>query len=140
MPHRAIFKLGDPDVVRLILNRCAVCIDERLPDATSRVIVGAIASTLADTTLRPHTASRVQVRLPYKILSDSHFLVELLPHELVTAACAALPSVCAIVSATHVLCVVNVLDQPVELRAGTPIAAISLVTPEATPSFNSAAI
>ena len=110
-PHSAIFELGTPDVVRLKLDRCSVCIKKRLPDATPHVIVKAIASTLADTTLPPHTASRVQVRLPFKVLGDSHFLVEQLPHELATAACAALPSICAIVGATHVLFVVNMSDK-----------------------------
>ena len=140
-PDRAIFELGTPDVVRLKLGRCSVCIEERLPDATPRVIVGAVASTLADTTLIAHTASRVQVRLPSKVLGDSHFFVEPLPHELATAACAALPSVCAIVGATHVLSVVNMSDKQMYLSAGTPIAAVTSVTPQlSTTSPNSAAI
>ena len=128
-PHRAIFKLSAPDVVRLKLDRCSVCIEERLPDATPRVIVGAVASTIADTTLPPHTARRVEVRLPFKVLGDSHFLVEPLTHELATAACAALPSVCAIVGATQVLSIVN-MDKQMYLRDGTFIAADSSVTPQ----------
>ena len=139
-PHRANFELGAPYVVRLKLDRCFVCIKERLPDATLRVIVGAVASTVADKTLPSHTASRVQVRLPSKVLGDSHFIVEPVPHELATAACAALLSVCAIVGATHVLSVVNVSDKQINFRAGTPIVAISPVTPQATASPNSAAI
>ena len=139
-PHRANFELGNPDVVQLKLDRCRVCVEERLPDATPRVIVGVVASTLADTTLPPHTASRVQVRLPSKVLGDSHFLAEPLPRELATAACAVLPSVCAIIGATYMLSVVNLSDAPVDLRAGTPIVAISPVTPQATASPNSAAI
>ena len=47
---------------------------------------------------------------------------------------------CAIIGATHVLSVVNVSDKPVLPRAGTPIAAISPVTPQATAFSNSAAI
>ena len=138
--HRAIFELGAFDVVRLKLDWCSVCIEERLPDATPRVIVGAVASTLADTTLPPHTASRVQDRLPSKVLGDSHFFVEPLPHELATAACALLPSVYAIVGATNVLSVVNVSDKQINLRAGIPVAAISPVTLQATTSSNCAAI
>ena len=140
-PHRGIFELGSPDVVRLKLDRCSVCIEERLFDATPSVIVGAVASILADTTLPPHTASRVQVCLPSKVLSDSHFLVEPLPHEHATAACAALPFVFAIVGAIHVLSVVNMSDKQMYLLAGTPIAAVSSVTPQlSTTSPNSAAI
>ena len=57
-----------------------------------------------------------------------------LPHELETAACAILLSVCAINGATHVLSVFNVSDKPVDLRAATQIAAISPVTPHKTAS------
>ena len=49
-------------------------------------------------------------------------------------------SVCAIIGATHELSVVNLSDKPVDLRSGTPIAAISFVTPLATAFFNSAAL
>ena len=42
-PHRAIFELGALYVVRLKLDRFSVCVDQRLPDSTPRVIVGAVA-------------------------------------------------------------------------------------------------
>ena len=103
-PHRAIFELGARDVVRLKLDRCSVCIEEPLPDATPRVIVGAVASTLADTTLPPHIASRVQVLLPPKVLGDLHFLAEPHPHELASAACAVFLSVCAIIGVRNHRC------------------------------------
>ena len=140
-PHRAIYVLGAPEVVRLKLDRCSVCVEERLPDSTLRVIVGAVASTLVDTTLPPHTASRVQVCLPPKVLGDSHFLAEPLLHELATASCAALPSVCTIIGPTNVLSVVSLSDKPVNLCAGTPIAAVSSLTPkQLSQSSNTAAI
>ena len=140
-PHRAIFELGAPDVVRLKLDRCSVCVEERLPDATPRVIFKAVASTRADKTLPPHTASGGQVCLPPKVLGDLHFIAYPLPHKLATAACTALPSVCAIVGATHVLSVVNMSDKQIYLRAGTRIAAVSFITPQlSTTSPNSAAI
>ena len=108
---------------------------------TQREVVGAVASIFVDTTLPPHAASRVQVRLPSKVLGDSHFLAEPLPHELATASCAALPSVCAIIGATHVLSVVNLSDKPVNLCAGTPIATVcSLTLKQSSPSSNPAAI
>ena len=75
-----------------------------------------------------------------KVLGNSHFLVEPLPHELATAAFAVFPSVCAINGATHLLSVVNVSDKIVDLRARTLIAALSPVTPQATASSISAAI
>ena len=88
-----------------------------------------------------HTASRVQVRLPPKVFGVSHFLVEPLPHELATAACAVSPSVCTIIGETYVLSDVNVPDTPVDFRAGIPIAAVSSVTPQlSTTSSNSAAL
>ena len=73
-PHRANFKFGAPYVVQLKLDMCPVSVvEERLPDATPRVIVGAVASTLADTTLPPHYAARVQVRLPPKYSATRTF-------------------------------------------------------------------
>ena len=55
--------------------------------------------------------------------------------------CAALPSVCSINGATHVLSIVNMSDKPVTLKAGIPIAAVSSVTPPQTAmSTNTAAI
>ena len=78
---------------------------------------------------------------PSKILGDSHFFVEPLPHELATAERAVLASVCAIVGATYVLSVVNMSDKQMYLLAGTPIAAVSSVLPQlSTTSPNSAAI
>ena len=78
---------------------------------------------------------------PPKVLGDSHILAEPLSHELATAACAVLPSVCAIIGATHVLSIVNLSDTPVDLHAGTPIAAVSSITPQLlTTSPNSAAL
>ena len=112
-PYRADFELGAPDVVQLKLDQCPVCVEIRLPDETPPVIVGAVASTLFDTTLTSHTASRLQVRLPPKVLADSHFLVEPISHEIATSSCAAHPSVCALIGATYVLSVVNVSDKPV---------------------------
>ena len=47
-PHRANFELGAPDVVQLKLDRGPVCVEERLPDAMPRVIVGAVDSILVD--------------------------------------------------------------------------------------------
>ena len=139
--HRANIELGAPDVVRLKLDRYPVCIEERLPDATPRVIVGVVASTVFDTTLLLHSSARVQVRLPPKVLGDSHFLFKFLPHKLATAACAVLLSVCAIIDAVHVLPVVNLSDSPVDLRAGTLIAAVSSLTPkQLSLSSNTAAI
>ena len=111
-----------------------------MPVILKRKVVGAVASIITDTTLFPHTAYRVQVRLLTKVLAESHFLVEPLSHEHVTAACAALQSVCAIVGATHVLSVVNVSDKPFDLRASTQIAVISSITLQTTTSSNSAAI
>ena len=117
-----------------------MCIQERLLDALPRVIVGAVASTLADTTLPPaYRKPRISLPTP-KVLGDSDFIVEPLSHEPATAASASLPSVCAIHGATYVLPVVNVSDKQINLRAGTPIAAISFVMPQATASCNSAAI
>ena len=139
-PHRSIFKLGVSDLLRLKLDQCSVCVENRFTDATPHVIVKVVVSILADTTLPPHTVSRVQVRLPSKVLGNSHFVVEPLPHELATAACAALPLVCAIVGATHVLSVVNVSDKQINLRACTSIAAISSVWLQATTSSNFAEI
>ena len=57
-PHRANVELGAADVVQLKLDQCPVFVEERLPDATPRVIVGAVASTLSDTTL-PRTLRAV---------------------------------------------------------------------------------
>ena len=48
---------------------------------------------------------------------------------------------CAIIGATHVLSLVNLSDKPVDLRAGTPITAMSSLTPrQLSPSSNTAAI
>ena len=69
-PHRAIFELAATDVVRLMLDRCRVCVEECLPDETPRLVVNVVASALVDTTLLPCTASRVQVRLLLKVLTD----------------------------------------------------------------------
>ena len=63
-PHRANNELGAPDVVLLKLDRCPVCVEERLPDATPRLFFGTVASVRVDTTLPPGTVSRVQVCLP----------------------------------------------------------------------------
>ena len=79
-PHEAITMTGASDVVRLQLDSCPVCIKERTSVTTQREVVGAVASIFADTTLPPHAASRVQVRLPPKVLGDSHCLAEPLPH------------------------------------------------------------
>ena len=128
-PHRSIFELSAFDVVQLMLDRCPVCVDERLPNATPSVVVKAVASILVDTMLLPRTASRIQGWLPINVLGDSQFLVEPLPHELATEACAVLPSVCAIIGATLVLSVVKLSNTPNYLRAGTPIATVSSVTP-----------
>ena len=50
-------------------------------------------------------------------------------------------SVCTIIGAAYVLSVVNLSDEPVDLRAGTPIAAVSSLTPkQLAPSSNTAAI
>ena len=50
-------------------------------------------------------------------------------------------SVSAIINGTHVLSVVNLSDTPSDLRASTPIAAVSCLTPQqATTSLNFAAV
>ena len=140
-PHEAITVTGAADVVLLQLDSCPVCIEERTSVTKQREVVGAVASILTDTTLSPHAASGVQVRLLPKVLGDSHFLAEPLPHELATASCATLPSVCSIIGSTHVLSLVNLLNKLVNLCAGTPIAAVcSLTLRQSSPSSNSAGI
>ena len=139
--YAATTETGVKDAVRLTLDSCPVCGEEHLLLAPQREIVAAVASTLSDTTLPLNAARSVQVSLPPKVLCDAHFLVEPLPHELVTAACAALLSVCEVTGATHVQSIVNMSDKPVNLCDGTPIAAVFSVMPQhPTAASNSAVI
>ena len=93
-PHEAITVTGASEIVRLHLESCLVCIEEHTSVKTQQEVVGAVASILTDTTLPPHAASRVKVCLPPKVLNDSNFFTEPLPHELATTASAVCPSVC----------------------------------------------
>ena len=56
-PHRASIKLGNPDVVRLGVDRCPVCVKEHIPVTPQRDVAAAVVSVLWDTTLHPHAAN-----------------------------------------------------------------------------------
>ena len=116
MHHRANFELGAPDVVQQKLDQCSVCVVERLPDATPRVIVSSVASTCFDTTLPPHTASRVQGRQPPKVFA---VLRGTSAARTCNRSVRCSPLCVRYQGATHVLSVVSVSDKPVDLRAGT---------------------
>lgn len=75
-PHSAIVEFGAPDVVRHIVDRCSVCIKERVPITLRRDVSAAVDSVLFYTTLPSHAARFVPVRQPLKVLDDSTSFVE----------------------------------------------------------------
>ena len=78
-PHRAIIELDPPDVVQLGVDRCPVCVKERVRVTSQHDVGAAVVSILWDTTLHPHAANQEPVHLPPKVHGDSTTVVEPLP-------------------------------------------------------------
>ena len=128
-PHRAVTVVSTPDALRLQLDRCSVCVDQRVPVTSQRDVVAAVVSVLSDTTLPTHAASRELVHLPPEVLNDPTSIVKPLPSWLDSTSCAVPPAVCATTGATRVLSVIGMSGGPVGICANCPIAAVSSVTP-----------
>ena len=128
-PHCAIIKLGNPDVVLFQVDRCPVCVEARVPFELQRDATAAVASVSSDTTLPPDAASRVPVSLPPQVVDDSPSFVEQLPYWHASTSCALPPAECATTEAARVQSVANASNNPVDICAVNPIAAVSSVTP-----------
>ena len=113
--HCAIIELGPPDVVQLGVDRCPVCVNQRVPVTPQHDVAAAVASVLLDSTLHLHAASKKPVYLPPKVLGDPTTVVEQLLCGLASTANAVLSEVGATTD---------------DIRAISPIAAVSSVTPQ----------
>ena len=124
-PHRAIIELGPPDVVQLGVDRCPVCVDQRVPAIPQRDVAEAVVS------------NREPVDQPIGVLGDSTSFVKPLPNGLASMACAVLLAVCATTGGARVLSVDNASNKLVYKCAGSPIVDVLSVTP---PQLSSLAI
>ena len=116
-PNRAIIELGPPDVVQLGVDRCPVCVDQRVPVIPQRDVAEAVVS------------NREPVDQPFGVLGDSTSFVKPLPSGLASTACAVPLAVCATTGAVRVLSMGNASNKPVYKCDVFQIAAVSSVTP-----------
>ena len=105
-PHDAQLGVGASCSIRLDVERCKVC-DEERSAATHLRSIPTVAVVFKDVSLQPCAAARVTVRLPPAVLSNSYFVAEPLPSLFADSGCSALPSVNTIDGCTHVISVVN---------------------------------
>ena len=133
-PHDAQLGVGAFSSIRLDVERCRVC-DEERSLATHLRLIPTVAVVCEDVSLQLCAASRVTVRLPPAVLSNSYFVAEPLLSLFADTGCAALPSVNKIDGCTHVISVLNPSINSITLRAGIPIAAISHLLPSTPTSL-----
>lgn len=87
-PHRTVTLASTPNVVRLQLDRCLVCVNQCVSVTQQRDVIKAVASVLFDTTLLPQAASRKPGQLPPKVISDSITVMKPVSYNLASTATA----------------------------------------------------
>ena len=128
-PHDAQLGVGASSSIRLDVERCRVCDEERYA-ATHLRSVPTVALVCEDISLQACAASRVAVRLPFAVLSNSYFVAELLPSLVADSGCAALPSVNKIDSCTQVISIVNTKTIPSHCAPAPPLQPSLLFCPQ----------
>ena len=132
-PHDAQLGFGAFSLIRLDVKRCRVCDKERSL-ATHLRSISTVAVVCDNISFELCVAARVTVRLPPEVLSNSYFVAEFVCTLFADSGYGALSSVNKIDRCTHVISVVNPSNNPITLRAGIPIAAISPRLPSAPAS------
>lgn len=133
-PHHASFGVCTFDFVRLTVDRCSECVENRESITSQHDVAALVASVLFDTTLFQHAASREPVHL-----SPTFSATQLLSWRQCPAVslprCAPFFVATSTIGAARVLSVANASNKSVGMCAGSPIAVVSFVTPPQLSTF-----
>ena len=123
--HGAVLTLDETAPVRLQSRECSICREQRTDSPAALPLAPLTACAACNVVIEPCTAAFIRVCAPTALCKESNVAVEALASLLDKHGCAALPSVYVLSSSEFFVPLANPLNNPIEILAGTPVAAIA---------------